>query len=345
MLVIYRSNERDSFTRITLKNEKKMNSKYVLLSHIVFMLFSATLHAQNVGIGTATPLEKLHVAGNLRVNGLAGLGTRMVGSDANGTLVNIAAGAIGQVLTQTGGGPAWQTASDDWKTTGNASTSSNVNFIGTVDPVDFVIRTNSNERIRVLSNGNVGIGNCCPTKKLDILGDELVGIVTPRYTGPTSFIVPGTAFTANYVQSFTWSGNEHLYALFNVSGTIDWSKAQELARSIKGHLPTITSSAENNFVKNTILIQPAAQGHIPIGHSDVLVEGLFECITGEVGVVANNLTFSDWGSGQPDNAGSGEDILHYFATSWDGLRRWNDLGVLDVFYDAVIVEFEYTSCP
>jgi hypothetical protein len=53
------------------------------------------------------------------VSNLAGAGTRMVGSDANGTLVNIAAGTNGQVLTQTAGGPAWQPISA-WQVTGNA---------------------------------------------------------------------------------------------------------------------------------------------------------------------------------------------------------------------------------
>jgi hypothetical protein len=64
--------------------------------------------SQNVGIGTAIPLEKLHVAGNVRVNTLAGVGTRVVGADANGTLIIVAPGTTGQVLTQTAGGPAWQ---------------------------------------------------------------------------------------------------------------------------------------------------------------------------------------------------------------------------------------------
>jgi hypothetical protein len=322
-----------------------MNSKYALLSLMVWIFVGVGLDAQNVGIGTNTPLEKLHVAGNLRVNGLAGVGTRMVGSDANGTLVNIAAGANGQVLTQTGGGPAWQSASNDWSITGNVLTNPVFNFAGTADNVDFVLRTNSNERIRILAGGNVGIGTGSPSKKLDVLGDELVGIVTPRYTGLSSFIVPGTGYIANFVQAFTWPGNEHLYVLFNVSGTIDWAKAQELARSVKGHLPTITSSAENNFVKNTILVLPAAQGHIPLGHTDALTEGRFECITGEIGVVSNNTVFAYWGVGQPDNTFGAEDIVHYFASSTDPLRGWNDLNTNDVFYNAVIVEFEYTSCP
>jgi hypothetical protein len=71
-------------------------------------IFSTALHAQNVGIGTSTPLEKLHVAGEVRVNGLAGVANRVVSADPNGTLVIVPAGTTGQVLTQTATGPVFQ---------------------------------------------------------------------------------------------------------------------------------------------------------------------------------------------------------------------------------------------
>ena len=48
-------------------------------------------------------------------------------------------------------------SSDDWKTTGNAGTSVASNFIGTTDNVSFQIRTNGNERIRVLANGQIAV--------------------------------------------------------------------------------------------------------------------------------------------------------------------------------------------
>jgi hypothetical protein len=71
-------------------------------------LLCSPAHAQNVGIGIAAPLDKLHVAGNVRVNGLAGVGTRVVSADVNGTLVVVPAGVNGQVLTQTAAGPVFQ---------------------------------------------------------------------------------------------------------------------------------------------------------------------------------------------------------------------------------------------
>lgn len=72
------------------------------------LLFAQFSNAQNVGIGTTTPAERLHVAGNLRVDNLAGTGIRVVGSDANGTLTNIGPGTNGEVIMQTAAGPTYQ---------------------------------------------------------------------------------------------------------------------------------------------------------------------------------------------------------------------------------------------
>ncbi len=71
--------------------------------------------------------------------------------------------AQGEVQNPTGGN-----AGPFWKTLGNATTNASVNFIGTTDAVDWVIRTNNLERARVASGGNVGIGITVPANRLDI---------------------------------------------------------------------------------------------------------------------------------------------------------------------------------
>jgi hypothetical protein len=58
----------------------------------------------------------------------------------------------------------------DWSLTGNAGTVAGTNFIGTTDAVDFTVFTNNTEKVRVTSNGNVGIGTNTPNTSLDVLG-------------------------------------------------------------------------------------------------------------------------------------------------------------------------------
>ena len=122
--------------------------------------------AQNVGIGTAAPAERLHVAGSIRSDALAGAVTRVVGADANGTLVIIGPGTSGDVLTTDGTGAAvWQAPAndgDDWLLLGNAGTNPATNFIGTTDNVTFVTRTNNLERMRVTNGGQVSVNFATP---------------------------------------------------------------------------------------------------------------------------------------------------------------------------------------
>lgn len=142
----------------------------ICLGVAVGILGSSAVMAQNVGIGTAAPLERLHVAGNVRVNPLAGVGSRLVGADANGTLQIIAAGTNGQILTQTAGGPVWQNAatSNDWTILGNNNTTPATNFMGSTNNVDVVFRTNNIETFRMTNAQRVGIGAVAPVTKLEV---------------------------------------------------------------------------------------------------------------------------------------------------------------------------------
>lgn len=45
-----------------------------------------------------------------------------------------------------------------WKISGNDYTSSFYDFLGTKDSTDLILRTNNNERLRLTSNGNIGVG-------------------------------------------------------------------------------------------------------------------------------------------------------------------------------------------
>ncbi len=79
----------------------------------------------NVGIGTSTPLDKLHIVGNIRmVDGNQAAG-KVLASDANGTAT-------------------WQNASANaWGLVGNSGTNATTNFIGTTDDIDVVFKRNN----------------------------------------------------------------------------------------------------------------------------------------------------------------------------------------------------------
>ena len=62
------------------------------------------------------------------------------------------------------------TSANAWNLVGNFGTTSTTNFLGTTDNVDLVFKTNNTEKVRVLSNGRVGIGTPNPTALLEVAG-------------------------------------------------------------------------------------------------------------------------------------------------------------------------------
>ncbi len=55
-----------------------------------------------------------------------------------------------------------------WMVTGNTGTNPATHFAGTTDAVDFVIRTNNTEKMRITSGGNAGIGTNAPGYQLTL---------------------------------------------------------------------------------------------------------------------------------------------------------------------------------
>jgi hypothetical protein len=169
-----------------------MNKTILIHYFLIITLLSSTFLGAQVGIGTATP-NSATLMDISAINGDKGIMiTRVSIPDLNnqnpitGTAeesllvynTNTTTGKgfhywTGSKWEKIAGSAASGTQTQDWSRNGNSGTTAGGganNYIGTSDNVDFSIATNTVERIRVKSNGNVGIGSGAtnPSKALDL---------------------------------------------------------------------------------------------------------------------------------------------------------------------------------
>ena len=140
--------------------------------------------------------------GNTGITGFTG--TTGITGDTGNTGDTGATGSTGSTGVQGITGATGEDLLTHWTITGNAGTVPGTNFIGTTDPADFVFKTNSTEYMRLLSNGNVGIGTAAPAALLHLWGQNgvemrLTGDVetpsTLRFTGGGGNITEGFGIT------------------------------------------------------------------------------------------------------------------------------------------------------
>jgi hypothetical protein len=104
-----------------------------------------------------------------------------------------------------------------------------------------------------------------------------------------------------------------------------WLNAEIEAQSLGGHLVTINSQAENDFLwgywghngSSNILTYE----NLWIGLNDYDNEGTWVWASGEVE------SFTNWAPGEPNDAGTGEDFAHLWRHHIPG--TWNDSGILN----------------
>ena len=113
--------------------------------------------------------------------------------------------------------------------------------------------------------------------------------------------------------------NGHLYQRFDNSMT--WHEAKYFCENLGGHLATVTSQQEQDFVYDYIVSSSPRQ-MVWLGASDELNEGLWEWVTDEP------WDYDYWHEIEPNNCSGWEHYLVIF-TPYDFLNRiafWNDLG-------------------
>jgi hypothetical protein len=118
--------------------------------------------------------------------------------------------------------------------------------------------------------------------------------------------------------------NNHTYKRFDTAKT--WTQAKNACANLGGHLATVTSQTENDWIWNKFGASAPAVGvnkGFWLGGTDAAVEGQWIWITGE------SWNYSNWAAGEPNNYGSGQN----YSVMWDsaynnGLASsWDDEGL------------------
>jgi hypothetical protein len=141
----------------------------------------------NVGIGTATPSEILHI----NLSGAGGAGT---GNTLKLSRINSGTAEADFIIQNIGGGTPWI----GLKTGGKLGFATGLSNADTGD-----VRTDS--LMMIDTNGNVGIGTVDPSYDLHVNGTD-ADIALTRTGGGTLFIQPGSGTADNTIRSSTNNG-------------------------------------------------------------------------------------------------------------------------------------------
>lgn len=138
-------------------------------------------------------------------------------------------------------------------------------------------------------------------------------------------------------------GNDHWYDLIDAPYT-SWSDANTSANALSfgnldGHLATITSAAENDFIFNILGVSDR-----PIWLGGFQDENAAEPLADWQWVTGEAWTFTNWESGEPNNlTWNDEDALSF--AFWEAKGTWNDAPTEWEYYDTGGYVVEYESAP
>lgn len=181
-----------------------------------------------------------------------------------------------------------------WLGTGNTGTTAGTNFIGTIDSIDFVIKTNNTERVRVLATtGKVGIG-VSPTAFLDVLGTTeqvRIGYDVSNYYSTT---VSSTGLVS-YNAVGSGAGFRFLDQVYNLGGG---GIAGNAAFGISALIGNTTGANNAAFGERALVLNTTGSGNIAVGY-DTLSSNLIGnyCVAIGNAVLAANTANNNIGIG------------------------------------------------
>jgi hypothetical protein len=135
----------------------------------------------NVGIGTTAPdtsavLDLSSTNKGLLIPRMTTTQRNAIALPANSLVIYNTTANRFEYNTGTPTAPVWSPfiSNAGWNLAGNSATTVASNFLGTTDANPLAIRTNNLERMRILDNGNVGIGTSIPTSRLQISNGNML---------------------------------------------------------------------------------------------------------------------------------------------------------------------------
>ncbi|MBV4360473.1 lectin-like protein [Pinibacter aurantiacus] len=141
------------------------------------------------------------------------------------------------------------------------------------------------------------------------------------------------AYNDPYPQSkLIYKGSYNGHGYYQSIGFYPWQTAKQLAEQKGGHLLTVNSAGENDFIRTKLKQEDGYGPWIGLYNTGTL--GQFAWVTGEP------FNFSYWYPSEPSNGGVTNTIKEPYVHIWgyDSQNRWNDLD--SQYYLAFIAEFE-----
>jgi len=280
----------------------------------------------NVGIGTTSPSQKLHVVGNGRFTG----GYFDVG---HGVSTEEVALSIGN--SRTDNGYAYIDLIGDTTYTdyalriirGNTgpNTNSQINHRGTgdfeirtADAANITFDTTSLERLRITAAGNVGIGTTSPDSKLTVFGDIMLR--NPNGTNPTD----AGSFIFN--ESGTTWGTDIYGFRFNLNGSSNVLTLQSANTTTVNDIISFTRDGASVGIGTT---SPSQKLHVA---GNARVTGAYYDSNNSAGtsgqVLSSTATGTDWVSLSEISGVDGSGTANY-------VTKWSDADTItnSVIYD------------
>ena len=189
------------------------------------------------------------------------------------------------------------------------------------------------QRWYIINNGNGYslLSKCNLSKALDLENGNVVDgnnihIYNRNNTAAQIYTISKDINSNFYSPSSVKTFNNHKYEYYDYS--ISWKQAESICNLKGGHLVTITSQEEQNFVNNLISDHP--QNCVWAGATDEIVEDNWMWVTGEI------FSYTNWAPNEPNNTNSSENFLHL-----NEKGKWNDINENgDSFKFGFICEYE-----